>query len=138
MKSATPYLNFDGNTKEAMTFYAKCLGGKLDIQSFGDMGQAAAHPGSADRTIHAHLAAGPVVIMASDSPAEMRVIQGNNYWIMLECDSPDEQDKLFAALGEGGNSLMPLQNQFWGARFGMLRDKFGTGWMFNYALAQNS
>ena len=138
MKSATTYLNFDGNTKEAMTFYAKCLGGELNIQSFGDMGQADPHPGSADRTIHAHLSAGPVVIMASDSPAEMRVTQGDNFWIMLECDSPEEQDKLFAALGEGGKALMPLQNQFWGARFGMLRDKFGIGWMLNCELPKNS
>ena len=138
MKAATTYLNFDGNTKEAMTFYAKCLDGQLNIQSFGDMEQAGPHPGSADRTIHAHLAAGPIVIMASDSPAEMRVIQGNNFWIMLECDSPAEQDKLFAALEEGGKSLMPLQNQFWGARFGMLRDKFGIGWMLNYELPTTS
>lgn len=138
MKSATTYLNFDGNTKEAMTFYAKCLDGQLNIQSFGDMGQDGGHPGSADRTIHAHLSAGPVVIMASDSPAEMRVHQGDNFWIMLECDSPAEQDKLFAALGEGGQAIMPLQNQFWGARFGMLRDKFGIGWMLNHELPKNA
>lgn len=137
MKSATTYLNFDGNTKEAMTFYAKCLDGQLNIQSFDEMGQATLHPGSADRTLHAHLSAGPVTIMASDSPVEMRVIQGNNFWIMLECDSPAEQDKLFAALGEGGVPLMALQNQFWGARFGMLRDKFGIGWMFNYELPKS-
>ena len=137
MKSATTYLNFDGNTKEAMTFYAECLDGQLNIQSFGDMGQAGSHPGSADRTIHAHLAAGPVVIMASDSPLEMRVNPGDNFWIMLECESPEEEDKLFAALGEGGRPLMPLQNQFWGARFGMLRDKFGIGWMFNYELPKS-
>jgi PhnB protein len=138
MKSAVPYLNFDGNTKEAMSFYAQCLVGKLSIQSFGDMGQADPHPGSADRTIHAQIAAGPVVIMASDSPAGMPVKQGDNFWIMLECDSPEEQDKLFAALGEAGKWLMPLQNQFWGARFGMIRDKFGIGWMFNYELPKTS
>jgi PhnB protein len=134
MKSATPYLNFDGNTKEAMTFYEKCLGGKLSIQSFGDTGQADPHPGSADRTIHAHLAAGSVVIMASDTPAGTPVKQGDNYWIMLECDSPDEQDRVFAALGEGGKWLMPLKEQFWDARFGMIRDRFGVGWMFNCEL----
>ncbi len=137
MKSATTYLNFDGNTKEAMTFYAKCLDGELNIQSFSDMEQGVLHPGSADRTIHAHLSSGPVVIMASDSPAEMRVIQGNNFWIMIECDSPAEQDKLWSSFMEGGKALMEVQNMFWGARFGMLRDKFSTGWMFNYELQKS-
>ena len=54
MKSMTPYLNFDGNTREAMTFYQKCLAAQLDIQSFGDAG-IPAPPGTEQRVMHARL-----------------------------------------------------------------------------------
>ena len=39
--------------------------------------------------------------------------------------------RLFAALAEGGEIQMPLQEMFWGAYYGSLRDRFGTQWMFN-------
>jgi PhnB protein len=41
---------------------------------------------------------------------------------------------VFAALSEGATITMPLQDTFWGARFGMLVDKFGINWMFNFDL----
>ena len=57
---------------------------------------------------------------------------GNNFSLSLDCESAEEQDKLFNALGAGGSITMPLGDTFWGARFGMLLDKFGVAWMFNY------
>ena len=66
-------------------------------------------------------------------PASMgfTLVQGNNSYLNLEPDSRAETDRLFAALGEGGQVEMPLQEMFWGAYFGSLVDKFGTHWMFN-------
>jgi len=58
-------------------------------------------------------------------------VKGNNFWINIDCDDNAEQDRLFKGLSEGGKVLMELADQFWGARFGMLTDKFGTNWMFN-------
>ena len=133
MRAVNPYLNFDGETREAMTFYAKCLDSELDIQSFKDAGMPGP-PGSEDRIIHARLHKGSVVIMASDTMPGMDFTKGNNYWINIECDDNDEQDRVFKALGEGGTVLMELENQFWGSRFGMLKDKFGMGWMLNCAI----
>jgi len=130
MKSINPYLNFDGETRDAMTFYAKCLDAELVIQSFRDSGMESP-PGGEDRTIHAMITKGNVVIMASDTMPGERLVKGNNVWINIDCTDTAEQDKLFAALGEGGTVVMPLADQFWGARFGMLNDKFGLGWMFN-------
>jgi len=49
----------------------------------------------------------------------------------------EELDKVFNALSEGGNITMPLQDAFWGARFGMLTDKYGVSWMFNHELQKN-
>ena len=128
MKAIIPYLNFDGKTREAMTFYARSLGAKLEIMTFKEAGV----PGpNEERVMHAKLASGPVALMASDSQVGMPLHVGNNVWVSVDCSTPAEIEKHFAAFSEGADVLMPLADQFWGARFGMLRDKFGIGWMFN-------
>ncbi len=58
--------------------------------------------------------------------------QGNNFSVTVSCESLQEIERLFAALGEKGKVTMPLQDVFWGARFGMLTDQFGINWMFNF------
>ncbi len=136
MKEIVTYLNFDGATREAMTFYAKCLGGKLDLISFGDH-MAGSMPKemepAKDRIMHARLSIGSMTIfMASDTMPGMPLQTGNNFSVSVHCESAEEVDRFFAALGEGGKIRMPLQDASWGARFGMLTDKFGIQWMFNF------
>jgi PhnB protein len=70
--------------------------------------------------------------MASDTMPGMPFQQGNNFAINIACESVEEIDKFFAALGEKGKVIMALQETFWAARFGMLTDQFGIGWMFNF------
>ncbi len=115
----TPYLNFDGNCEEAMRFYAACLGAEVEVRLEGS------------RVMHAYIAKGGLTVMASDCPTGMGIQTGNDFYICLECESPAEQDRVFAALGQGGTVTMPLQLTFWNARFGMLTDRFGVNWMFN-------
>ena len=67
-------------------------------------------------------------------PQGMPITVGNNVWVNQDCKSVDEIERLFAALARGGKDVMPLADQFWGARFGMLTDKFGITWMFNCPL----
>ena len=129
MKAFTAYLNFDGNTREAMEFYTKCLDAELTVQTFGEAN--APFPGSEHLVMHARLAKGDAVIMASDPMPGMPVVVGNNVWITQECETVDELERAFAAFSEGGTVVMPVANQFWGARFGMLTDKYGVNWMFN-------
>ena len=135
MKGVTTYLNFDGNCGEAMTFYEKCLGGKLEITKFSDM-PGHTPPGSGDRVMHARLTNGSRILMASDTMPGMPFQAGNNFSIAIECDSLPEIEKLFAALSDRGQVGMPLQDTDWGARFGMLTDRFGVRWMFNYELPE--
>jgi len=133
MKAFIPYLNFDGNTREAMEFYQKCTGGSLRIQSFGDA-KIPGPPGSENRTMHAHLQGGSAVLMASDTMPGHPFRQGSNVHINVDCDTVEEIERLFKAFSDGANVTMPLADQFWGAKFGMLTDKFGVNWMFNCEL----
>jgi len=130
MKAFHNYLIFDGNAREAMTFYQQCLDAELSIQTFGEA-KVDTPPGAEGAVVHARLEKGPAILMASDTMPGMPITQGNNFFVSIACESVAETEKLFSALGEGGKTLMELQNTFWGAYFGMLSDKFGIGWMFN-------
>ena len=124
------YLTFNGNCREAMTFYKKCLGGDLTMSPFSEMPD---HPKEAkDRIMHARLVNGRATLMASDTMPGMPFKQGNNVWISVHPESLEESDRVFTALSESGKVIMPLQDTFWGARFGMLTDQFGLNWMFNF------
>jgi len=130
MKSINVYLNFDGNCKQAMEFYKKCLGGELYTTPFSEAPfDSPKEP--KDRVIHAALQVGSGMLMASDTMPGMPFTPGNNFSVMIECENAAEQDRIFAALGDGGNVTMPIQDTFWDARFGMVIDRFGISWMFN-------
>ena len=81
---------------------------------------------------HASLKIGSISLMASDRWGDHPYLQGDNFAICISPESLDEAERLFAALAEKGNITSPLQDTFWGARFGLLRDQFGINWMFNY------
>jgi PhnB protein len=72
--------------------------------------------------------------MFSDSGNMGEVSSGNNLSLSLNFDELEEMEKTFEALSQGSKITMPLQDTFWGARFGMLTDKFGFHWMFNHDL----
>lgn len=137
MKTITSYLNFDGNCREAMTFYQQCFGGELQAMTFGE-GEFESPPEAKDRLIHARLANGSMVLMASDTMPGMPYQQGNNVWLSLECESVGEVEGLYEALSAGGQGIMPPHDSFWGARFAMLTDRFGINWMLNSEQATNS
>lgn len=130
MKALNTYLNFDGNAREAMEFYKTCLGAELVMMTFADA-PIQAPPGSEERVMHARLTKGPLMLMASDCMPGMPFQQGTNFSLTIECDTPQEVDKLFAALSAGGKVTMPVQETFWASRFGMLTDKFGVNWMLD-------
>ena len=126
------YLTFDGNCREAMEFYKESLGAELELTPFMDaQGKPVLSADGKERTMHARLTGGGGLLMASDTMPGMPLHVGDNFSLAIQNDSVEEQDKFFAALGEGGKVTMPLQDTFWGARFGMLTDKFGINWMFN-------
>ena len=110
------YLTFDGNCREAMTFYGRCMQTEPGFTSFseGPPEFAAMVESGPDRILHSELASGPVVLMASDRMPGTPFLQGNNFSISISCETQPEMDKLFAALGEGGKVTMPPHVAFWG------------------------
>lgn len=125
-----PYLAFNGNCREAMTFYKDCLSGELNMMDFAGSGMES--PENKDMVMHATLMRDGILIMASDGDAQHPVTFGNSVSLSINCDSKAQADEFFNKLAVGGQITMPLQDTFWGAYFGMLTDKFGIHWMFNY------
>ena len=138
MKSINPYLNFAGNTEEAFTFYKKVFGGDFlgGIFRFKDTPEAEKmNDADKDKIMHVALAMGPSnMIMATDALESMgfKLTFGNNFYISIEADSKDEADNIFKELSEGAKIEMQMADQFWGAYFGSLKDKFGVNWMISY------
>ena len=142
MKSINPYLNFPGNTEEAFNFYRKVFGGDFigGINRFKDTPDAGKLDKSdLDKVMHIALPVGDNVLMATDALPSMgfTVTFGNNFYLSIEADSKEEADQLFNALSEGGKKEMPMNDQFWGAYFGMVTDKFRINWMISYTYPQN-
>lgn len=133
MTHINAYLNFGGNCREAMTFYKDCLGGELKLQTVGESPAANQMPPEAGNSIlHSTLAVGNSVLMGSDMMGPNGLIGGNSISLTLECGSEEEIQTFFSKLSSGGKIRQPLQDQFWGATFGHLTDKFGINWLLNY------
>ena len=138
MASTSTYLNFAGTTEEAFTFYKSVFGTEFTspIMRHGDVpGPEAAQLGDTEKNLVMHVGVpilGGHLLMGTDvfPGMGMTINQGNNVYICLQPDSRGETDALFAALGEGGTVVQPLQDMFWGDYFGTLVDRFGIQWMF--------
>jgi len=137
MASVSTYLNFNGNTETAFQFYRSVFKSEFS-GPIARMGDAPAMPGQpalteAQKNLVMHVALpilGGHLLMGTDAhPAMGQVTFGNNSHIALATDTRAEADRLFAALSEGGEVEMPLQDMFWGDYFGNLTDKFGVQWM---------
>lgn len=128
----TPYLFFQGTCAEALKFYEKTLGAKTEfVMHYKDMPGDMPHSDELKQKIaHVRFKIGDDVIMASDSPPE-RFNKPQGFDISLSIEKPEEADRIFAALSEGGTVQMPIAETFWAHRFGALVDKFGTPWMIN-------
>jgi PhnB protein len=139
MPKINAYLSFDGTTSEAMAFYEKVLGGRLDaLMKVGDMPEAMRMPGAkADKVLHAQLAlADGGVLMASDwiGGAPYQGMKG--FSIALAYGTAEEAKHAFDALAKGGIVLLPLQQSFFAKSFGMLIDRFGAPWSISGGAGQ--
>jgi PhnB protein len=127
-----PYLSFSGRCEEAMNYYKDCLNGTIEAMNyFENSPMENLTEADKKKVMHSVLRFGDNMIMGSDAPEHYETKVGNNVTLSLVFPSTEEMEKVFNKLAEGGQVSMPLQDTFWGARFGMCSDKFGTQWMFN-------
>jgi PhnB protein len=133
---ATPYLNFNGNCREAFEFYRQVLGGEVVMQTNAESPIAEHLPAEqGDLILHARLEADGVVLMASDAPPD-RYQKPQGTFVSLHVDTPEEAERIYGGLTGGGSIIMPLQTTFWASRFGMFVDRYGTPWMVNCEVAE--
>lgn len=134
MLGCTPFLLFDGNCAEAMTFYHNCLGGELTLTKLRDTPmKAQLPPEKHDRIINAHLKSEALEISATDwmaSPA-FEPKQGNMYAIFVIGGSYDELKLIFDKLKDGADKerFQELHDMPFGV-YGQFYDRFGVQWIF--------
>ncbi len=134
MLKTTPFLLFDGNCAEAMSFYHKCLGGELSMTRLGDTPMKdMLPPEKRNRIINAHLKNGQIEISATDWMAspEFNPIQGNMLSIFVTSKNYDEVKVVFDKLTEGADKkrFQELHDMPFGI-YGQLHDKYGVPWIF--------
>jgi PhnB protein len=127
-----PYLFFDGRCEEAIEFYRKTVGAKeimkLRFKDNPEPDPQCQPPGGENKIMHARLQIGDATVLASDGRCGGKPnFQG--FALSLTVASPAEAEKVFKALGEGGQVQMPLGKTFFSPAFGMLADRFGVMWM---------
>jgi PhnB protein len=128
-----PYLFFDGRAEEAIEFYKRALGAKVEmLMRFKDSPEApppgAVPPGSENKVMHATLTIGGATIMASDGEcAGKPSFSGVSLSLGVKDDA--EAKRVFDALADGGKVQMPLGKTFFASSFGMVADRFGVPWM---------
>jgi PhnB protein len=128
-----PYLNFEGNAREAMTFYRDVFGGELNLSTFGEF-QATEDPAQADNIMHGELTtANGLNLMGADVMEGMDYRQGTNFSVSLSGDDESELRGYWDGLSEGATIVEPLVAAPWGDTFGMLLDRYGVSWLVNIA-----
>jgi PhnB protein len=123
------YLCFEGRTEEALKFYEKAIGAKVDmLMRYKEAPDVTCTPGSEDKVMHAAFHVGDTQLMASDGrmqpPAKFSGIS-----LTINAKDEVEAKKLFDSLADGGQVQMPLTPTFFSPSFGMVGDRFGVTWM---------
>ena len=134
-----PYLFFEGRADEAIAFYTKAFGTKVDMLMRNREAPEAPPPGmlppgSENKVMHASFKVGDTDVMLSDGSCSGRTSFAG---FSLSVSAPDDAAarRMFDALADGGKVMMPLGKTFWSPCFGMVTDRFGVGWMVNVVAA---
>ena len=134
MSRPDAHLTFNGDCAEAMRFYERTLGGKLEmLMTYGQSPYAEQTPvAERDRVLHARLAlSAGGFIMGCDTTSQFRYEGMKGFSLALIYQTVAEARQVFETLAEGGQVSMPLEKTFWSDIFGMVTDRFGTPWMVN-------
>jgi len=122
------YVNFSGTCAEAFRYYEKHLGGKVGMMMTHGQApdQSRVSPEWKDAVLHARISLGGTELLAADIPNAQPM---RSAYLTLGVDSDTEAERIFSALSDGGQVLMPMEETFFASRFGQVRDRFGINWM---------
>jgi PhnB protein len=128
-----PYLFFDGRCEEAIEFYRKTLGAEaVMLLRWKDCPEPAQPgmipPGSENKIMHGRVKIGGSTVLMSDGECRGKA-EFQGFSLSVTMANNTEAERVFAALGDGGQVQMPLGKTFFSPAFGMLADKFGVSWM---------
>jgi PhnB protein len=126
-----PYVFLYGRCEEALDFYKSVFGGSYELVRVGETPMASEMPpGSGNRVMHASFTSDEIVFQASDG-GDVKPVDpdAGNVSFSLTLDDAARGERIFNALAAGGKVGMPIDSAFWGGRFGIVTDKFGTEWM---------
>ncbi|KNY26451.1 VOC family protein [Pseudobacteroides cellulosolvens] len=131
------YINFHGNCREAVLFYADIFKTEPPrFMLFGDMPPNPNFPideTTKNLVMHTDLNIKGSIVMFSDVPKDMPFTVGNNISIVFSSNDTDELKSIFEKLKEGGSVIMDLHETFWSKCYGFVTDKFGIGWQLSYS-----
>lgn len=128
-----PYLTFDGQTEEAMAYYADVFGGEVvQLQRYKSAPGMQIPEGYEEKVLHGRVQVGDVEMYFSDAKRE--AVSGNIISLTMEFDTEEQVDRAFELLAKDGTVFMQLDKMFWGAKYGKLMDKYGVHWDLNYQL----
>ena len=126
-----PYLFFEGRTEEALQFYQKALGAKVERRRRNKESPEPPPPGMkapAEKIMHASMRIDGARVMASDGMCSGKPNFGG-FSLSITKNTKQEAERAFNALAEGGKVTQPLTKTFFSPAFGMCTDRFGVGWM---------
>ena len=127
-----PYLLFNGDCEQALTFYEQKLGGKIEAKMTfaGTPAAEQAPPEWGSKILHAVIVIGDTTVFASDAPPG-HYEQPKGISVSISLNDKAKAEQIFNALAENGSTTMPFQQTFWASGFGMCVDRFGIPWMVN-------
>ena len=125
------YLMFNGRCEEAIEFYKKALGAKVEmLMRFKDAPEGSCAPATENKVMHSALKIGDTIIMATDGMMkDQGKLDFKGISLTLNPQTEAECERLFAALAEGGQVHQPLIKTFFSPKFGVVADRFGVSWM---------
>lgn len=138
MTTLNPWINFNGNAKEAFDFYKSVFGGEfIKIIYFKDIATAEfpVDPSEENKIMYISLPVGPNnQLVANDVPSVLGKVneRENRSKILVSANSKEEADRLFTGLSDGGEVEGPIGDSPWGSYAGMFRDKFGIEWIIEF------
>jgi PhnB protein len=128
----SPTFFFGGRCEETLAFYRTALGAETAMLMRYKESPEAPPPGMVpegweEKIMHAEFRIGETTVMGSDGCENGSGFTGFSLSVTVPTEA--EADRVFTALAEGGEVTMPMGKTFFSARFGMLTDRFGVGWM---------